>query len=264
MFLQSNFAQSFQSPFIRIIVAVIALGLLYILWREVRKIPAKLMTLMATAFLDMVGVLMIFPLLPFYVQQFGGEGINILGFNLGVGFIAGFIISSFTVAQLISAPMWGRFSDRVGRRPTLIIALTASGIAYLIFGFANSLFLLFLSRIVQGAGGGTVGVIQAYVADSTAPQDRTRALGWLSATTNLGVALGPVLGSFAITLGKRDRSLVQRRSKWETRRRASSRRYCVLSTSLLRRAISRSREMRPNTRRLKVRSNERHARSSGA
>jgi MFS family permease len=57
---------------------------------------------------------------------------------------------------------------------------------------------------VQGAGGGTVGVIQAYVADSTAPQDRARALGWLSATTNLGVALGPVLGSFAITLGKRD------------------------------------------------------------
>jgi MFS family permease len=86
----------------------------------------------------------------------------------------------------------------------LLIALTASGIAYLIFGFADSLWLLLLSRIVQGAGGGTVGVIQAYVADSTAPQDRARALGWLSATTNLGVALGPVLGSFAITLGKRD------------------------------------------------------------
>jgi MFS family permease len=204
VFLQSNFAQSFSSPFIRIIVAVIALGLLYILWREVRKIPAKLMTLMATAFIDMVGVLMIFPLLPFYVQQLGGNGLTIFGLHFGIGVIAGFIISSFTVAQLISAPMWGRFSDRVGRRPTLLIALTASGIAYLIFGFANSLLLLLLSRVVQGAGGGTVGVIQAYVADSTAPQDRTRALGWLSATTNLGVALGPVLGSFAITLGKRD------------------------------------------------------------
>ncbi len=100
--------------------------------------------------------------------------------------------------------MWGRFSDRVGRRPTLLIALSASAIAYLIFGFAHSLLLLFLSRIVQGAGGGTVGVIQAYVADLTAPEDRARALGWLSATTNLGVALGPVLGSFAITLGKQD------------------------------------------------------------
>jgi MFS family permease len=204
MFLQSNFAQSFNSPFIRIIIGIIALGLLYILWREVRKIPAKLMTLMATAFIDMIGVLMIFPLLPFYVQQFGGNGINFAGHHFDVGIITGFIISSFTVAQLVSAPMWGRFSDRVGRRPTLIIALTASGIAYLIFGFANSLLLLFLSRVVQGAGGGTVGVIQAYVADSTAPKDRTRALGWLSATTNLGVALGPVLGSFALALGKRD------------------------------------------------------------
>src|SRR6185503_9626659 len=204
MFLQSSFAQSFNSPIVRIIVAVIALGLLYILWREVRKIPAKLMTLMATAFIAMVGVLMIFPLLPFYVQQLGAGGLTIFGLHFGIGVIAGFIISSFTVAQLISAPMWGRFSDRVGRRPTLLIALTASGIAYLIFGFANSLLLLLVSRVVQGAGGGTVGVIQAYVADSTAPQDRARALGWLSATTNLGVALGPVLGSFAITLGKRD------------------------------------------------------------
>jgi MFS family permease len=86
----------------------------------------------------------------------------------------------------------------------LLIALGAAAIAYLIFGFAHSLLVLFISRIVQGAGGGTVGVIQAYVADSTDPKDRARALGWLSATTNLGVALGPVLGSFAIALGKRD------------------------------------------------------------
>src|SRR5215203_6477189 len=105
MLLQHSLAQSFQSPFIRIFLGVIAIGLLYVLGREVRKIPAKLMTLMATAFIDMVGVLMIFPLLPFYVQQFGGNGINILGLHFGVGIIAGFIISSFTVAQLISAPM---------------------------------------------------------------------------------------------------------------------------------------------------------------
>jgi MFS family permease len=204
MLLQQNFAQSFQSPIIRVVLVAIAIGLLYVLWREVRKIPAKLLTLMATAFIDMVGLLMIIPLLPFYVKTLGGSGINILGFNFGIGIITGFIIAAFTVAQLLSAPMWGKFSDRVGRRPTLLIALGASAIAYLIFGFAHSLFLLFLSRIVQGAGGGTVGVIQAYVADTTAPQDRARALGWLSATTNLGVALGPVLGSFALTLGKRD------------------------------------------------------------
>ena len=204
MMIQQNIAQSFQSPIVRGFLIVIAIGLLYVLWKEVRKIPAKLFTLMATAFVDMVGLLMIIPLLPFYVKTLGGSGIEILGMHFGIGIISGFIIAAFTIAQLLSAPMWGRFSDRVGRRPTLLIALGASAIAYLIFGFAHSLLLLFLSRIVQGAGGGTVGVIQAYVADSTAPEDRARALGWLSATTNLGVAVGPVLGSFAITLGKHD------------------------------------------------------------
>lgn len=204
MLIQQNIAQSFQSPMVLVLLGAIALGLLYVLWREVRKIPAKMFTLMATAFVDMLGLLMIIPLLPFYVKTLGGEGIDILGMRFGIGIISGAIVASFTFAQLLSAPMWGRFSDRVGRRPTLLIALSASAIAYLIFGFAHSLLLLFISRIVQGAGGGTVGVIQAYVADSTAPEDRARALGWLSATTNLGVALGPVLGSFAITLGKHD------------------------------------------------------------
>jgi MFS family permease len=204
LLIQQNIAQSFQSPIVRVLLVAIAVALLYVLGREVRKIPAKLFALMATAFVDMVGLLMIIPLLPFYVKTLGGSGIKILGIHFGIGIIIGFIVAAFTVAQLLSAPMWGRFSDRVGRRPTLLIALGASGAAYLIFGFAHSLFLLFLSRIVQGAGGGTVGVIQAYVADSTEPEDRARALGWLSATTNLGVALGPVLGSFAVTLGKRD------------------------------------------------------------
>jgi len=204
LLIQQNIAQSFQSPIVRVMLGAIAIALLYVFYKEVRKIPAKLFTLMITAFVDMVGLLMIIPLLPFYVKTLGGAGINVLGLHLGVGTISGIIVAAFTVAQLASAPMWGRFSDRVGRRPTLLIAIGAAGIAYLIFGFATSLWLLFLSRIVQGAGGGTVGVIQAYVADSTDPKDRARALGWLSATTNLGVALGPVLGSFAITLGKRD------------------------------------------------------------
>jgi MFS family permease len=204
LLIQQNIAQSFQSPIVRVLLGAIACGLLYVLWREVRKIPAKLFTLMATAFVDMVGLLMIIPLLPFYVKTLGGNGVDFFGLHFGIGIIIGFIVASFTVAQLLSAPMWGRFSDRVGRRPTLLIALGASAIAYLIFGFAHSLLVLFLSRMVQGAGGGTVGVIQAYVADSTDPKDRARALGWLSATTNLGVALGPVLGSFALALGKRD------------------------------------------------------------
>src|SRR6266403_5804733 len=204
LLLQQNIAQSFHSPVVRVLLGAIAIGLLYVLWREVRKIPAKLFTLMATAFIDMVGLLMIIPLLPFYVKALGGEGIKLWRFHLGIGVITAIIVASFTLAQLLSAPLWGRFSDRFGRRPTLLIALGASAIAYLIFGFAHSLLVLFLSRMVQGAGGGTVGVIQAYVADSTDPKDRARALGWLSATTNLGVALGPVLGSFAIAVGKHD------------------------------------------------------------
>jgi MFS family permease len=204
MLIQQNIAQSLHSPIVLIALGAIACGLLYVLWREVRKIPAKLFTLMATAFVDMLGLLMIIPLLPFYVKSLGGSGVDLLGMHFGIGIIMGFMFAAFTLAQLVSAPLWGRFSDRVGRRPTLLIALAASCIAYLIFGFAHSLLLLFLSRVVQGAGGGTVGVIQAYVADSTAPEDRARALGWLSATTNLGVTLGPVLGSFALALGKRD------------------------------------------------------------
>src|SRR3569832_2054502 len=108
MLIQQNIAQAFQSPIVRLLLVAIAAGLLYILWREVRKIPAKLLTLMATAFIDMVGVLMIFPLLPFYVKKFGGSGISIFGVHLGIGILAGFTIAAFTVAQLISAPMWGR------------------------------------------------------------------------------------------------------------------------------------------------------------
>jgi MFS family permease len=144
----------------------------------------KLVVLMITAFIDMAGVLMVVPLLPFYAKNMGAGGL-----------VGGALVASFAVAQIISAPMWGRFSDRYGRRPALLVGLGASAIAYIIFSYADSLFLLFLSRIVQGAGGGTVGVIQAYVTDAVEPKDRARALGWLSAATNAGVAIGPVIGS---------------------------------------------------------------------
>ena len=144
----------------------------------------KLVVLMITAFVDMVGLLMIIPLLPFYAKDLGANGV-----------VVGMLVSSFAIAQLITSPVWGRFSDRYGRRPALLVGLTASAIAYVVFGFANALWLLFLSRLVQGAGGGTVSVIQAYVADALRPEERAKGLGWLSAATNAGVALGPVLGS---------------------------------------------------------------------
>jgi len=91
MILQQNIAQSFQSPIVRVLLVAIAIGLLYVLWREVRKIPAKLFTLMATAFVDMLGLLMIIPLLPFYVKTLGGSGIDVLGMHFGIGIIIGFI-----------------------------------------------------------------------------------------------------------------------------------------------------------------------------
>ena len=160
---------------------------------------------MVTAFMDMVGLLMVLPLLPFYAIRFVGHGplwkvLNALGMG-GEGAVIAILVSSFAIAQLVSAPMWGRVSDKFGRRPALLVGLMASVIAYVVFAFANSLELLFLSRLIQGAGGGTVGVIQAYVADATKPKDRAKALGWLSAATNAGVALGPVIGSFATHLG---------------------------------------------------------------
>ncbi|HEY2065757.1 MAG TPA: MFS transporter [Gemmatimonadaceae bacterium] len=151
----------------------------------------KLWILMITAFIDMVGLLMVIPLLPFYAKELGAGGL-----------IVGMLVSSFSIAQLLSAPVWGRFSDAYGRRPALLVGLTASAIAYVIFGFAHALPLLFLSRLVQGAGGGTVSVIQAYVADATEPRDRAKALGWLSAATNAGVAIGPVLGSMLSAWGR--------------------------------------------------------------
>ena len=194
---------SLQSPVVRVALGVLAAGLLYTLARELTKIPAKLMVLMATAFLDMVGLLIVVPILPFYARRLGGEGFNVGAVHLGIGTVVAMLVSTFTVAQLVSAPVWGRFSDRFGRRPALLVALGASAIAYVIFGLANSLAMLFISRLIQGAGGGTVGVIQAYVADSVEPDQRARGLGWLSAATNLGVALGPVLGSFSVTLGNK-------------------------------------------------------------
>jgi MFS family permease len=150
----------------------------------------KLLILIITAFVDMVGLLMVLPLMPYYARELGAGSMMVT-----------VMVVSFTAAQLVSAPLWGRFSDKYGRRPALLVGLGAAAIAYVVFALADSIWLLLLSRVVQGAGGGTVGVIQAYVADSTEPQNRAKALGWLSAATNVGVALGPPLGSFALLFG---------------------------------------------------------------
>jgi MFS family permease len=147
----------------------------------------KLLVLMVTAFVDMVGFAMVLPLVPFYAASMGATG-----------FIVGLLISAFSVAQLLSAPTWGRVSDRFGRRPAVISGLLISAVAYLVFGMAGSLWILLVSRVVQGVGGGTVGVLQAYVADASTPEDRAKGLGWLSAATSAGVVVGPAFGSLFV------------------------------------------------------------------
>ena len=150
----------------------------------------RLAVLMAVCFVDMLGLMLVAPLMPFYATRMNAAE-----------WMVGPLISSFAVAQLISSPIWGKFSDRYGRRPAMIIGLSASAVAYAIFGYASSLWMLFASRLVQGLGGGTTGVAQAYVADTMAPAERAKALGWISAATSAGVMIGPVLGSVARSFG---------------------------------------------------------------
>jgi multidrug resistance protein len=144
---------------------------------------------MFTAFVDMIGSSMILPLVPYYATRMGATGLAV-----------GFILASFSIGQLVSAPSWGRFSDRYGRRPAIILGLVVSVVAYIVFAYAGSLAMLLVSRFVQGVGAGTVGVLQAYVADAMKEEDRAQSLGWLSAATSLGVVIGPAFGSLLVVL----------------------------------------------------------------
>lgn len=150
----------------------------------------KLSVLIATAFVDMIGFAMVFPLLPFYALRLNATPELI-----------GAMTAAFSVAQLAAAPLWGWVSDRKGRRPVLLVGLFASAVAYVVFGFATSVWVLLVSRLIQGAGGGTTAVVHAYVGDSITPARRAQALGWLSAATSLGVAIGPVIGSSSVRMG---------------------------------------------------------------
>ena len=148
---------------------------------------AKLIVLMVTAFVDMVGFAMVIPLVPFYATEMGANAT-----------IVGVLISAFSIAQLLSAPTWGRLSDLYGRRPAVLAGLAVSAVGYVIFAVAGNIWLLFLSRVVQGIGGGTVGVLQAYVADASSAEDRAKGLGWLSAATSAGAVVGPAFGSLFV------------------------------------------------------------------
>jgi multidrug resistance protein len=149
-----------------------------------------LLVLFVTAFVDMIGLTMVIPLLPYYATDFGATATMV-----------GVLISAFSVSQLLVAPTWGRFSDRYGRRPAILAGLLLTSVAYVLFAFSGSLVALLVSRLIQGAGGGTIGVVQAYVADVSPPVRRTKNLGWLSVVTSLAAVIGPVFGSVTDEFG---------------------------------------------------------------
>ena len=137
---------------------------------NVREFVSRLWVLMLTVFVDMIGFLIVLPLLPFYAERLGGDPTMV-----------GVLISAFAFGQVAAAPLWGRLSDRYGRRPMILGGLLIAAAAYVIFESATAVWLLFVSRLVQGGGAGTVGVVQAYLSDSVPRDERAKALGWLTA-----------------------------------------------------------------------------------
>ncbi len=122
-------------------------------------------------------------MLPFYARDFGADYLQV-----------GLLYAVYSLVQLVMAPLWGRISDRVGRRPVIILGLLGSALAYTIFARADSLVVLFASRIVGGIGGSTIPVAQAYIADVTPPGRRAGGLGLIGAAFGLGFVIGPALG----------------------------------------------------------------------
>lgn len=147
----------------------------------------KLWVLMVTAVIDMIGFALIVPILPFYATEFGADA-----------FTVGLLMASFALGTMVTAPLWGRVSDRFGRKPVLMVAQAMSAVAFVVFAFADSVWLLFLCRFLQGVGGGSIGAVSAWVSDSVRPEERAQALGWITAATSAGVMLGPAIASFTI------------------------------------------------------------------
>ncbi|NIP56697.1 MAG: MFS transporter [Gemmatimonadetes bacterium] len=143
----------------------------------------RLAILFLTVFVDLVGFGIVLPLLPFYADRFGASGLEI-----------GLLVTVYSLAQLLLAPLWGRLSDHLGRRPILLVGLVGSAISYVVFAYAGSLLVLFVSRIMAGVGGANVSVAQAYIADVTPPEQRAGNMGLIGAAFGLGFIFGPALG----------------------------------------------------------------------
>lgn len=142
-----------------------------------------LLPVFLTVFIDLLGFGIVIPLLPIYAQNYGASELSL-----------GLLFASFSLMQLIFAPMWGRLSDRIGRKPVLVGGLLGTAGAYVLFGFADSMTMLFVSRALAGFFGANVATAQAYVADVTTPEDRARGMGIIGAAFGLGFTFGPLIG----------------------------------------------------------------------
>jgi MFS family permease len=162
--------------------------------------PSKgsLVVVFLTVFIDLLGFGMVLPLLPLYAKQFS---VDESGWTLGL------LMASFSAMTFLFAPLWGRLSDRIGRRPTLMLGLAGSVVFYSLFAIASqvqSLALLFVARIGAGIMGATIPVAQAYIADTTSREQRAKGMALIGAAFGMGFTFGPLLGFFAAPTGKGD------------------------------------------------------------
>jgi MFS transporter, DHA1 family, tetracycline resistance protein len=138
-----------------------------------------------TVFIDLLGFGIIIPLMPFYAETFGANALTV-----------GLLNTSFSLMQFLFAPFWGRLSDRIGRRPVILVGLFGSAVSYLLFGLATSLTLLFAARIAAGIAGANISTAHAYMADITTPENRAKGMGLVGAAFGLGFIFGPAIGGF--------------------------------------------------------------------
>ena len=143
-----------------------------------------LLVIFLTIFVNLVGFGIIIPLLPFYAETFGASPI-----------VIGLLFASFSLSQLVAAPVLGGLSDRVGRRPVLLFSLVGTVVSFAMLAMAQSLAMLFAARIVDGLSGGNITTARAYIADITTEENRARAFGVLGAAFGLGFIVGPALGA---------------------------------------------------------------------
>jgi DHA1 family tetracycline resistance protein-like MFS transporter len=146
---------------------------------------SPLVVIFTTVFIDLVGFGIVIPVLPFYA-----EGTR---FNASPRMV-GLLFASYSVMQLIFSPILGRLSDKYGRRPVLLISIIGTGVGFLILGFANTLWMLFVGRILDGITGGNISTAQAYIADITTKENRAKGMGLIGAAFGLGFVFGPAIG----------------------------------------------------------------------